>query len=119
MIIPHRVDGPLKGIVLSGGHFAIHPHDRMTLQFAGHATLQRLQDFVPRNRVEAASQLSERERECLSWVAVGKSDWEIGEILTINAKTVNIYVERAKLKFNATTRTHAVVVALRLGLIDL
>lgn len=59
--------------------------------------------------------LTERELECLRWAANGKSDWEIGHILLISAKTVNYHIENAKRKFGVATRVQAIVAALRLG----
>jgi len=61
--------------------------------------------------------LTARESECLEWVALGKSDWEIGAILDISPKTVNHHVERAKRKLDVSTRMQAVTAALRQGLI--
>lgn len=63
--------------------------------------------------------LSQRERECLQWAAVGKSDWEIGEILGISAKTANMHLERSKAKFGVTTRTQAIVAGMRDGYIHI
>jgi LuxR family quorum sensing-dependent transcriptional regulator len=59
--------------------------------------------------------LGPRERECLQWVADGKTDWEISEILSISEKTANTYIERAKQKFGVATRMQAVVHGLRAG----
>lgn len=59
--------------------------------------------------------LAPRERECLQWVAAGKSDWEISEILSISENTANTHIERAKQKFGVATRMQAVVQALRAG----
>ena len=56
-----------------------------------------------------------RETEILSWVAVGKSDWAIGQILRISGKTVNFHVENAKRKLGVGTRVQAVIVAMRDG----
>ena len=53
--------------------------------------------------------LSNREREVLQWAAVGKSDWEIGEILSISEKTANAHIENVKRKYGVTSRVHAVV----------
>lgn len=55
----------------------------------------------------------------MRWVAAGKTDDEIGEILTIGRETVTTHVENAKVKLNATRRTYAVVQALRFGEIHL
>jgi DNA-binding CsgD family transcriptional regulator len=58
-----------------------------------------------------------RESEILSWVAAGKSDWAIGQILNISGKTVNFHVENAKRKLGVGTRIQAVVAAMRSGII--
>jgi DNA-binding CsgD family transcriptional regulator len=52
--------------------------------------------------------LSARERECLRWVAEGKTDWEIGVILGISAATARFHVDRARRKLGAHSRAQAV-----------
>jgi DNA-binding CsgD family transcriptional regulator len=52
--------------------------------------------------------MSARELECLRWVAAGKTDWEIGMILSISAATVKFHVDRARIKLGARTRAQAV-----------
>lgn len=59
--------------------------------------------------------LSDREFECMKWVAAGKTDWEIGQILSISPKTVNYHVENAKRKMSVPTRVQAVMAALLSG----
>lgn len=59
--------------------------------------------------------LTNREREVLTWVAVGKSDDEIATILSIGRQTVLTHLGNAKRKLNASRRTYAVVQALRYG----
>lgn len=63
--------------------------------------------------------LSMRERDCLQWIARGKSSWEIGEILKISENTVNFHLKSAFHKLESNTRTLAVVKAIRYGLISL
>jgi LuxR family quorum sensing-dependent transcriptional regulator len=63
--------------------------------------------------------LTDREREILQWVAAGKSDDEIADILSIVTTTVTSHVENAKRKLDAFRRTYAVVQAIRLGEISL
>ncbi len=58
-----------------------------------------------------------RERDVMSWVAKGKSAWEIGEILGIAKRTVDEHAQTACRKLNAANRTQAVVAALREGFI--
>lgn len=54
-------------------------------------------------------QLTSREIEILSWIASGKSDWQIGQILNISDKTVNFHVENMKRKCGVATRIQVVV----------
>jgi DNA-binding CsgD family transcriptional regulator len=61
--------------------------------------------------------LSERERECLKWTAIGKSAWAIGMILGLSEQTVNAYMKSAMKKLNACNRVSAVVHAIQFGLI--
>lgn len=63
--------------------------------------------------------LTNREREVLKWVAVGKSDDEIATILSIGRQTVLTHLGNAKRKLNASRRTYAVIQALRYGEIAL
>ena len=64
---------------------------------------------------EAKQELTRRETEILGWIAVGKSDWQIGQILGISSKTVNYHIENVKRKFGVATRVQAVVIALQRG----
>ena len=50
---------------------------------------------------------------------LGKTDWEISQILGISAKTVNFHVENVKRKYGVTTRIQAIVAGLRDGTFDL
>lgn len=70
-----------------------------------------------RSQREAAvhTPLTPREREVMQWVAAGKTDDEIGEILSIGAATATRHVENAKRKLDSFKRTYAVVQAIRYG----
>lgn len=61
--------------------------------------------------------LSERERECLYWVAEGKTADEVSTIISVSANTVNSYLGCAMRKLAATNRTMAVAAAIRGGII--
>jgi LuxR family quorum sensing-dependent transcriptional regulator len=63
--------------------------------------------------------LTPREREIMQWVAMGKTDEEIADILSIGTTTVTSHVEHAKQKLDAFRRTYAVVQAIRFGEITL
>ncbi|KRQ89860.1 autoinducer binding domain-containing protein [Bradyrhizobium valentinum] len=62
--------------------------------------------------------LSKREKDCLRWVAEGKSSWEIGKILKVSDNTVNFHIRNVMRKLGTTNRTQAIVKAIRLNLIE-
>jgi DNA-binding CsgD family transcriptional regulator len=62
----------------------------------------------PVAREDPRTALTKRELECLRWVASGKTDWEIGQILAISATTVKFHVDGARRKLGAATRPQAV-----------
>ncbi|BCH53412.1 LuxR family transcriptional regulator [Agrobacterium vitis] len=61
--------------------------------------------------------LTEREIECLTWTAAGKTSVEIAEIMGLSEHTINHYLNRATRKLDTVNRTQAVAKALRLSLI--
>lgn len=62
--------------------------------------------------------LSPRERECLSWIAEGKTYWETAVILGISERTVRFYLESARHKLGAANTTHAIVKASKASLLS-
>jgi DNA-binding CsgD family transcriptional regulator len=75
---------------------AIHDRCRSTVGF-GMVT-----DELPK--------LSAREIECMKWVAAGKTNWEIGQLLGISKSTVHFHIERVKTKLHKRSRTEAVAI---------
>jgi LuxR family quorum sensing-dependent transcriptional regulator len=99
----------------------LSPRARSALEIIGIYSQQALKRALIREQRDQAAHtpLTPREREIMQWVAVGKSDDEIAEILTISAATVTSHVENAKRKLDAFRRTYAVVQAIRFGEITL
>ena len=62
--------------------------------------------------------LSEREREVLQWTAAGKSQQDIGDILTISSRTVEVHLRSARSKLAALTTAQAVGRGISMGFID-
>jgi LuxR family transcriptional regulator, quorum-sensing system regulator LasR len=85
----------------------------LTAAFA-HDAIERLA-----NRQEEArhSPLTGRELECLKWIAIGKTTWEISSILGISEHGVLYHVRNIMRKFDAQTRHMAVLKAMASGLI--
>lgn len=61
--------------------------------------------------------LTAREREVLQWTAAGKTNMEIGVILTISAKTVEYHLYNGMRKLDVYSKAQAVAKAMLLGLI--
>jgi DNA-binding NarL/FixJ family response regulator len=61
--------------------------------------------------------LTEREREMVSWVATGMSNTEIARQLVVSPDTVRTHVSRAMVKLGARDRAQLVVFAIRSGLV--
>ncbi|MEV5315795.1 response regulator transcription factor, partial [Streptomyces sp. NPDC052610] len=64
-----------------------------------------------------ASPLTVRERDVLGLLALGRSNRQIGEELFITGKTASVHVSNILAKLGAASRTEAVAIAHRRGLL--
>lgn len=96
-------------------------------QYETLAELSLISDYVlesskkfqqPHGALAGAIRLTRRELECLKWIMVGKSSWEISKILYCSEATVNFHVANLKKKFNVQTRQQVVVKAIKEHLIE-
>jgi NarL family two-component system response regulator YdfI len=93
---------------VSGGLVVIHPRELQTVHTAGRAALEAPEVIEP---------LTSREREVLQMLSEGLGNKEIASRLRISEHTVKFHVASILGKLGAATRTEAVSVALRRGLI--
>ena len=94
---------------------------RLASRGRGVVAPEAVQAFVTQSRLEenaSAVGLTERERTTLDLVARGLTNPQIADRLTISISTVNFHVHNVLDKLGAKTRTEAVVIAAREGLID-
>lgn len=56
--------------------------------------------------------LTERQRECILWMARGKSDWEVSRILGVEHETVIRHLKQARERYGVSKRTMLAVHAL-------
>ncbi len=105
-------------LTLCGRSEPLSFHDRLALNFAGHEAIHCLQKFFEKKAL-APIWVSQRERECLEWAAAGKTSWEIGQILSLSEKTVNVYITRAMSKLGVKSRTQAILKASKMGVISI
>lgn len=71
---------------------------------------------APRSPAKPA--LSDREMTCLRLMALGYAQKHIGTLLKITPEAVNVHLRKAAGKLSADSSTHAVVLALNAGLIQ-
>ncbi|MBP7241122.1 LuxR family transcriptional regulator [Amaricoccus sp.] len=126
----YRAAGVTNGLAFSvygpngrNGLFAVEiaesrlpAEDIGALRWAGQAMHLRYCDLlVP--QLGRLPTLSEREAEVLAWVARGKSNATIGEILGISSHTVDAHLRRIYLKLGVVDRLSAALRGLGFGLI--
>jgi DNA-binding CsgD family transcriptional regulator len=63
--------------------------------------------------------LTSREIEVMTWAARGKTYGEISVLLSIGKDTAKDHMEHARSKLKAKNKTHAIAIAMSLGLIKL
>jgi DNA-binding response OmpR family regulator/DNA-binding CsgD family transcriptional regulator len=100
---------PLKG-----------PNQKLQVKFLGRVSpgeylLRLLEDneLVARSALKERFELTEREAEVLFWLSRGKTNREIGQILTMSPRTVNKHLEPVYRKLSVENRTTAVSVCLQ------
>jgi DNA-binding CsgD family transcriptional regulator len=97
--------------------------ERLVAQVVGdlQAAAVHLHDTVMRSDVLSRTlrfpALSTREKEILQWIAAGKSQQDIADILTISHRTVEVHLRSGREKLYALTTPQAVGRAIALGLI--
>ena len=95
----------LKNKVLSSlQSFAVHVHDCAIRTDAFSRLLNR-------------PALSQREAEILQWIAAGKSQQDVADILSISHRTVEVHLRSSRQKLYALTTPQAVGRAIAMGLI--
>src|SRR5262249_8005752 len=108
-------DSELTGRRLGADDYLTKPVDFEMLHTVIQNRLRRSQG--PRRRSEY--QLTEREREVLTWVGRGKTSSEIATILGLSERTVNFHCDQAMKRLNVINRTQAVAKAVSEQLLEL
>jgi DNA-binding CsgD family transcriptional regulator len=91
------------------------PGEVRDIQMAGLILTERLMEFALPS--DGNPLLTERERDCLAFVAEGKTDWEIARLLGISEATTRFHLNNARRKLGAVNRAQAVARFAMLGLL--
>ncbi|WP_245409798.1 LuxR family transcriptional regulator [Pararhizobium haloflavum] len=108
--------GVRGALILAGDRPALDPRELAELTLLSVRIYQRLVEVTATERRQEQP-LTERELDCLTWTAAGKTSADIAAILSLSEHTVNHYLNRAARKLDTVNRTQAVAKALRQGLI--
>lgn len=88
---------------------------RYVNQVAGDEYLLRIVDLLGDSDTEVLKKefvLTDRESEVLSWISQGKTNREIGIILSMSPRTVNKHLEQIYKKLGVENRTTAAIISL-------
>jgi DNA-binding response OmpR family regulator len=108
-------DNQLKGRRLGADDYVLKPIDFEILDAIIRA---RLAGVARTGTWSQQIALNEREIDCLTWAARGKSSAEIGQIIGTSKRNVDFHIETACRKLDVATRVQAAVKAVSGGLID-
>lgn len=131
------VDGRYKSAIVVPVHLpfgqisanSFHPNDPNLVDLSelfekiGHVLAMATRRFISgyvsamrtKRRIPSDCELSKREVECLRWAAIGKTDREIGMIISLSHATVRYHVHRAGEKLNSVNRAQTIFKAGQLG----
>lgn len=101
----------MASVHIGVGDRALDPAVQDALALAAAILAERLMDFRPDGAAPPPPPppgLGARERDAIAYVAEGKTDWEIAQILGIAESTARFHVDNARRKLGATNRAHAV-----------
>ncbi|KTR83805.1 LuxR family transcriptional regulator [Novosphingobium barchaimii] len=115
--VPAHVPGEARGSVSFANEAGRPmPHDMLPLaQIAGAFAFEAARRlWSRRGRMPSGWHpvLTDRQRDCLLWVARGKGDWEISRILGIGEETVARHIKQACERYGVNKRTLLVLLTL-------
>lgn len=105
------------GMSLAGTGFDEEPGVRQLASLLAFKVCTVLEQIGPTRA--GGPRLTVRERDVLSWVAMGKTAEEIGIILSISGHTVGEHLKKIRVKLNASNNAHSIVKALLSGQLQL
>jgi LuxR family quorum-sensing system transcriptional regulator CciR len=89
----------------------------LAAELLAHVAFAVLFDLLHPERTAFPPRLSARQVDCVTLMAQGKTDWEIGAILGLGEETVTSYLKAARQRFGVARRTQLAIAAVSCGLI--
>lgn len=88
------------------------PSAQIVAAFAFEAARRIMRSKRRRGELAEIPHLTRRQLDCVTLVATGKTDWEIGRILNISQATAHEHVEAARKRYGVAKRSQLVIRAL-------
>lgn len=116
-------DGYQACVTMGGSHFDLSPDDINSLHIISLIAFSAAKGLIAENPPPGTDDdddfgLSEREIEVLKWTSVGKTSWDVAQILSLSENTIEKHIAAIARKLNAINKAHSVAKALRHGLIN-
>lgn len=112
------LEGEVVMVSLGGEDVELSREAIGVISLASTYAVGRAMQLLTAPTIEHRPGLTDREKECMRWAALGKSEWEISQILGISEHTSEKHLLNAKAKLGATNRVQAVAEAIRHGYIS-
>ncbi len=114
------LSGGISGVGLCFGHMQPSEFNRVWAAYSDHILkiVNLLDAGLIDNGLQEIVSLAPREQEMLRYLAAGHRVSDIAANIHKSPKTIEKYIDRAKLKLKATTRDNAVGKALLLGMLN-
>ena len=114
------LDGVKMGMSFSGDKICSSPEAEIFFQVISAVSTAKVIELKRSSSELKAVRcvLTDRESECLQWVAEGKTNWEISVIFGVCEKTIEKHVSNCMIKLHSYNRTQLAVHALRSGLLQ-
>ena len=113
----HGVNGYEACFSVSGPDPDLDPRTKPAIHLIAMYGFERARQLLRPKPSPDADLLTGREREVLTWAAVGKTGAETAEIMSITQRTVTSHIINATYKLGAANKTQAVVRAMQAKLI--
>lgn len=110
-------DGPPGCVTLGADRIDLSPREKAAIELVAIHAYARLEILFGPFSYRPVKDLSPRELDVLHYAAAGKTNWEIGTILSISEFSVRGHLSSAQKKLNCVNRAHAIAIAMQRSLI--
>lgn len=116
VILIQTLDHPLAAVSFGGMRDDLSDNDQSAHRIRFELCRRASAGSAPAESI-SNTPVTPREFDCLLWGGEGKTDWEISVILGISRATVRKHILSAREKLGASSKTHAIAIAIRMKIL--